>query len=230
MTVYLENQVFGTLTVLEMTERRSQKSIIWKCLCKCGETVYAPSRDLISGNIKGHSGCPLRLTNRPLYSIYSGMLQRCYNTKSTAYASYGGRGIRVSEEWLTDYFTFESDMGPRPSLLHSIDRIDNTGNYCKENCRWADYSIQSTNQRPLDVDFEVKLYILLTMDSPVEISKITRYAYKTICNIRSFTAPEKYAIQNTFGFQSLQDIQTQRLLRLTEMKKLKELICKRNSK
>lgn len=74
------------------------------------------------------------------------MRQRCNNPNNAGYSNYGGRGITVCARW--DRFeTFLEDMGPRPSLLHSLDRIDNDGSYTPENCRWALQKIQGNNQR-----------------------------------------------------------------------------------
>ena len=82
----------------------------------------------------------------PEYKIWYAMRQRCRYEKSKAFSHYGGRGIDYCEEW--DWFwNFFKDMGPRPSSKHQIDRIDNNGNYCKENCRWVLRSSNQANKR-----------------------------------------------------------------------------------
>jgi hypothetical protein len=79
------------------------------------------------------------------YMIWASMKQRCYNKKSTNYPRYGGRGISVCKEWMDSFDNFIKDVGPRPSMDHSLDRINNNGNYEPSNCRWATRFQQARN-------------------------------------------------------------------------------------
>lgn len=85
----------------------------------------------------------------PLYSTYTNLLTRCYNEKNQAFAGYGGRGITVCDRWLgvSGFDNFCEDMGNKPSATHSIDRIDNDGNYSAVNCKWSDKEEQAHNRR-----------------------------------------------------------------------------------
>jgi hypothetical protein len=82
------------------------------------------------------------------YRIWSQMRQRCNCPQDRSYPAYGGRGIRVCDEWNASFEAFLRDMGERPSRMHSIDRINNDGHYEPANCRWATAKEQRANQRP----------------------------------------------------------------------------------
>ena len=81
------------------------------------------------------------------YKTWVSMKQRCSNPRDKFYASYGGRGIIVCDSWHNSFEAFYKDMGPRPSIKHSLDRIDVDGGYGPEKCRWATIDQQLSNQR-----------------------------------------------------------------------------------
>ena len=86
-----------------------------------------------------------RLSHQPTYTAWRSMKARCLNPKTASYPRYGGRGISICQIWLDDFVNFLNDMGVRPKGMQ-LDRIDNNGNYCKENCRWVTAKENSSNR------------------------------------------------------------------------------------
>jgi len=89
----------------------------------------------------------------PEFNVWRGMRKRCSYQKANRYLYYGGRGIAVCSRWETGengksgFECFYADMGPRPDRWHTLDRIDNEGNYAPDNCRWSTWSQQNSNRR-----------------------------------------------------------------------------------
>jgi hypothetical protein len=103
----------------------------------------------------GHTGLVQhRLSYTPEYQALHNIKDRCYNPKNKRYKHYGGRGIKVCKRWLgkDGYVNFVKDLGKRPSAKHSIDRINNDGNYTPANCRWSNIFQQNAN-RSICVDY-----------------------------------------------------------------------------
>lgn len=154
----LVGQTFGRLTVRRAVGRTPCRRVIWECLCSCGQTRKVTSTELLSEHGTQSCGCLHReklsrrntthgKSNTSEFKIWAGMRTRCSDPKHGSYPDYGGRGIRVCPEWDRSFETFYRDMGPRPSKGHSLDRINNDGNYEPGNCRWATTQEQAGNRR-----------------------------------------------------------------------------------
>lgn len=153
----LKGQKFGRLTVISEAPNRGRLTR-WFCLCSCGRVFAVDSQSLTSGHTKS-CGCLMRdiakekhtthgLSDTRIFRIWAAIIKRCTNKNDKAFKYYGGRGISVCPEWKNDFksfFDWANSNGYRENL--SIDRINSNGDYCPENCRWADRKIQSQNRQ-----------------------------------------------------------------------------------
>lgn len=160
----LSDDRFGRLIALEPTERRaSDRSVIWRCRCECGNASLVSSMHLRRGTTTscgcyrlermtgcGRDGLCRHKGTHPLYKTWDNMLQRCRNPNHPQHKDYGGRGIAVCDRWQgpDGFVNFAADMGDKPSPSLTLDRMNNDGNYEPDNCRWATYKQQANNRRP----------------------------------------------------------------------------------
>lgn len=147
----LTGRQFGLWYVIGHPRRvvlRSSRKYLWLCRCSCGVEREVVGGDLREGKSQscGCLGLSYKRHDLPEYKIWIGLRSRCRNPNSSRWHRYGGRGISVCARW-EDFETFYRDMGPRPSSTHTIERRNNDGDYCPENCVWATKKEQSRNTR-----------------------------------------------------------------------------------
>lgn len=155
--VDISGMTFGRWSVLRPADRSGRtRSARWLCRCCCGTERVVSGTSLRGGHSKS-CGCLMRelavqrttrhgQSNSDLYLRWIAMKDRCGNPNNDSYEGYGGRGIRVCEQWKS-FDQFFVDMGPTYEKHLQLERRDNNGDYCPENCFWATPKQQGRNKR-----------------------------------------------------------------------------------
>lgn len=149
---------FGRVVVTEFSHWREHEDYgnnsVWKFVCDCGKTgekarfsfVENSSCGCYKSEVISKQRTTHGMQDTPTYKTWSKMKERCYLDSYAEKVSYQDRGITVCDRWLNSFENFLEDMGVRPEDK-TLDRIDNDLGYYKENCRWADNTIQCFNRR-----------------------------------------------------------------------------------
>ncbi len=147
---------FARLTVVSRAANTSGGRAKWNCVCDCGHTTVASTSNLNSSHTKScgclgvestkKSNTTHGLYKHPEYKLWLGMKNRCHNPKNKSFSKYGAKGVSVCSRWQNSFASFVEDMGPRPSLDCSIDRIISSKGYSPNNCRWATQIEQQNNR------------------------------------------------------------------------------------
>ena len=169
----LKGQKFNKLTAIEYAGNEK-----WLFECECGKQVIKKASDVKREATKSCSricttGNP---SKHPLYLTWDGIKKRCYQENATGYKNYGGRGIKMCEEWKNSFWEFVSDMGEKPFSACTIERLDTNKNYNKNNCIWATAEQQANNRRNnIYITYQNKIYTLFGICKLLNLKHSTIY-------------------------------------------------------
>lgn len=168
----LTGQHCGRWYVLKSSHLYQHQRLYYLCRCECG-TERSVRGDILRYGQSTNCGC-VRFETPPArrhgqsgnrskgkqptseYAAWNSMIQRCENPNVKRFKYYGGRGISICERWRSSFENFFADMGPKSTPLHSLDRIDNNGNYEPDNCRWATDIEQRRNRSKRYIHVEAR--------------------------------------------------------------------------
>lgn len=180
---------FGKLTVIKFHHSQNTTNgtkSFWVCRCDCGKEVVVRTDCFTSGNTRS-CGCLHKdiaqekfdnRTKSKLYHVYYGIKQRCENPNHHSYKNYGGRGIKVSNEWDTweSFRNWALENGYKENCNLSIERIDVNGDYSPDNCKWIKIPLQSKNtRRTLHLEYNGKVMCLCDWAKELKVNQNTLY-------------------------------------------------------
>lgn len=196
---------FNRLTVVRFGYKTGRRRMLWLCKCDCGNEVLVDRSHLKSGHTKS-CGCYTRErienlnkktgeTGTRIYFVYHNMHTRCERESCDQYKNYGGRGIKVCDEWsgehgFENFLRWAKETGYRPDAKSgecTLDRIDVDGEYSPSNCRWVPLSIQANNKRNT-----LRVSINGEVDSIANMSRKYNLSYDNLRHYAKGGRNEKY--------------------------------------
>lgn len=251
----LTGQKFNKLTVIKFSHFDKKKNSYWLCKCDCGNEKIVRRCHLIKGGVQS-CGCVLKegrgtykngwrthglwSNNRRLCKIWNCMLDRCLNENNEKYKYYGGKGVKVCNEWLSSFDNFikwAQDNGYEDNL--TIDRISTDGDYCPENCRCVTQLEQANNKsNNIYITYNQKTMTAAQWSKKTGIDRgVIEYRFHQGWNVNDILNPKKaYSPNRTFltynnetrsitSWAKLLGIKLEKLKKLLKSKSFEE-ICK----
>ena len=222
----LTGKKFGMLTAVRKFGYDKYWAVIWLCVCECGTETKVTTSGLRSGHTKSCGCGKSRLITEtitkhglyyhPLYAVLLGIKKRCNNRKCEAFKNYGGRGIKICKEWedVGVFIKWAEENGWEPGL--QIDRINNDGNYCPENCRFITCK-ENVNNKTRPPSTNTTGYTGVSLFKPSNKYKAYIHGTEIVFNRRSqkylglFNTPEeaaeardRFIIENNLPYRKLQ--------------------------
>ena len=206
----LTGQTFGYLTVLERVKNTPRAQARWRCRCVCGRETFVVTGKLRSGKTiscgcmglrhateaKLRHGDALASKTVRLYQTWAAMKRRCYNPNCVQFQYYGGKGVKVCDEWLEyeEFKTWAIANGYADNL--TIDRIDSNGDYDPANCQWITLAENISRAKRIPQDVEAKIIQMLQQGvSGVSICQETGVSRATVHRLKvelGLTKPRKH--------------------------------------